>query len=290
MRAISFLILAVAACDGGSAELTDAAPFVLPDSAMPAAKAPRITSFVASPSMVSSGFATDVRFSWTYDGLPYPAANCTIDNGIGAITSGTTKAVTLTANTTYTLMCSNASGNASRPVVVSVPAVAPNLSTFVATPATVVTNVATNVAWTWTYTSPPSPAPTCVISPTVGMVTNGQVIPVTQAGGLTYTLTCTNSAGTRQRTLFVASGTPPAIATFTATPSTITANVASSVTFAWTYSNAPTPVPTCSIDQNIGAITSGSARSVTLAATTVFTLTCMNAAGSVMQPVTITAQ
>ena len=290
MRAIPFLLLALTACGDGSAELTDAAPFVLPDSAMPAAKAPLITSFIASPNLVSSGFATDVRFSWTYDGLPYPAASCTIDNGIGAITSGTMKSVTLTANTTYTLMCSNASGTASRPVIVSVPAVAPNLSTFVATPATVVTNVATNVAWTWTYTSPPSPAPTCSISPTVGTVTNGQVIPVTQAAGVTYTLTCVNSAGSRQRTLFVASGTPPAIATFTATPSTVTTNVATTVTFAWTFSNAPTPTPTCSIDQNIGAITSGSARTVTLAATTVFTLTCMNAAGMAMQPVTITAQ
>jgi hypothetical protein len=249
-----------------------------------------LTSFVASPSQVSAGFATDITWTWTYQGLPYPDPTCTIDNGIGPMMRGGTSSVTLSEVTTYTLTCSNSAGMGSRPVVVSVPSSAPSILTFTANPATTEIGQATNVTWAWTYTSPPSPAYTCSISPTVGAVTNGQTLPLTQSFGTTYTLSCTNAAGTRTRTVFVNAASTPAIATFTATPSTVTANTATSVTFAWTYSNAPTPTPTCSIDQGIGTITSGTARLLTLAANTTYTLTCTNTGGSVMQPVTVTVQ
>lgn len=87
---------------------------------------------------------------------------------------------------------------------------------------------------------------------------------------------------------FVNAATAPLIAAFTATPNTVTAATPTSVTFAWSFSNTPSPAASCSIDQGIGTITSGSARSLTLAATTVYTLTCTNTGGSAMQPVTIT--
>ena len=117
-----------------------------------------------------------------------------------AVTNGQTTSVIINAITTFTLTCTNSVGPATRQVVVTVPAVAPNIATFVATPPNVPISVATNVAWTWTYSvPPPTPAPTCSISPTVGTVTNGQTTSVTQAVGTTYTLTCTNSAGLRTR-------------------------------------------------------------------------------------------
>jgi plastocyanin len=177
-----------------------------------------------------------------------------------------------------------------RPVIVRVPPVAPNLASFVATPAVTQIGVPTNVTWTWTYTAPPVPAPTCSISPTVGAVTNGQITSLTQNFGQTYTLQCVNTAGTRTRTVFVNAATAPVIAAFTATPSTVTIDTPTSITFAWSFSNTPSPTATCSIDQGIGPITSGSARTLTLAATTIYTLTCTNTGGSAMQPVTITAQ
>jgi hypothetical protein len=292
MRAPLFLCaIALTACGDGNATLVDAAPQVLHDSAPPAPLAPTLTSFVATPSFVSGGLATDIKWTWTYAGLPFPDPACTIDNGVGAVTNGKTTSVTLDAITTFTITCTNSVGSRTRQVVVTVPPVAPTLATFVATPANVPISVATNVAWSWTYTAPPpTPAPTCSISPTVGAVTNGQTTSVTQAVGTTYTLTCMNSAGTRTRTVFVTAATVPVIATFTATPSTLTINAPTNVTFNWTYSNTPSPVPTCTIDQGIGAVTMGAVRSVTLAATTVFTLTCTNTGGMAMQPVTITAQ
>lgn len=288
--ALLAVLAAAAGCGDGDAALVDAAPFVKPDSAPPMPKAPTLTSFTASPSQVSAGFATDITWSWTYLDLPYPTPACTIDNGIGAVAKGDKRSVTLSAVTTYTLTCTNSAGSMSRQVVVAVPPSAPTISTFVANPMVTQIGQATNVNWTWTYASPPSPAYTCSISPTVGTVTNGQTTSVNQSFGQTYTLTCTNVAGTRTRTVFVNAATTPAIATFTATPSTITANTSTNVAFAWTYSNVPSPAPACSIDNNIGAITSGSARTLNLAANTTYTLTCTNTGGSAMQPVTITVQ
>jgi hypothetical protein len=287
---VAVLAAAAAGCGDSNAELVDAAPFVKPDSAPPEQRPPVLTSFVASPSQVSAGFATDITWNWTYGGLPFPDPTCTIDNGVGAVTRGAMRSVTLAQVTTFTLTCTNGAGMASRQVVVSVPSSAPSILTLTATPMVTQIGQATPVTWAWTYASTPSPAYGCSISPTVGAVTNGQTLPLTQSTGTTYTLTCMNAAGQRQRTVFVGAATTPAIATFTATPSTVTANTPTTVTFAWTYSNAPTPTPTCSIDQGIGTITSGSARSVTLAASTAYTLTCTNTGGAAMQSTTITVQ
>lgn len=276
--------------DDGNATLIDAAPTIRPDSAPPTPMAPTLTSFVASPSSISAGFPTDVTWNWTYGNVPYPEPTCMVDNGVGVVTKGQTTSVTISAITTFTLTCTNSAGPATRPVVVTVPAVAPTIATFVSNPTVTPIGAPANVTWTWTYSSPPSPAPTCSISPTVGTVTNGQTTSLTQSFGQTYTLSCTNTAGTRQRSVFVNAATAPLIAAFTATPSTVTIGAPTSVTFAWSYANTPSPTPSCSIDNAIGTVTSGSARTLTLAATTVYTLTCTNTGGSAMQPVTITAQ
>lgn len=285
------IAICLAACgDDGSAELFDSGPREVPDSPPPTPTAPVLTSFVATPSQLSPGVATDVTWSWTYAGLPFPAPACTIDNGVGAIEQGQTTSVNVSAVTVFRITCTNSAGTGERPVVVAVPPSAPTIATFTTEPTVVPIGVATDVTWAWTYLTPPSPAYACSISPTVGVVTNGQTTSVTQAVGTTYTLTCMNAAGTRARTAFVNAATAPLFATFTATPSTVTINTPTTVTFAWTYTNTPSPAPTCSIDQGIGAITSGSSRVLTLAAETTYTVTCVNAGGMAMQPTTITVQ
>ena len=72
----------------------------------------------------------------------------------------------------------------------------------------------------------------------------------------------------------------PVLGSFTANPTSITADVATPVTFAYTFSNRPYPMPSCSIDHNVGAVSSGSRPNVTLAATTKLELTCANDAGT----------
>ena len=287
---LAVLAALAAGCGDGDATLVDAAPFVKPDSAPPEPRPPVLTSFVASPSQVSAGFATDITWNWTYQGLPYPDPSCSIDNSIGPINRGDRRSVTLQQVTTFTLLCSNSAGTAMRQVVVSVPSNAPSISTFTATPMTTQIGQPTNVTWAWTYSSTPAPAYSCSISPTVGPVTNGQTVPLTQSSGTTYTLSCTNVAGTRTRSVFVAAATTPVFASLTATPSTVTANTSTNVTFSWTYANTPTPTPSCSMDQGIGTITNGSTRTINIPATTTFTLTCTNTGGSAMQTVTVTTQ
>ena len=58
---------------------------------------PTITSFTATPSQVTSGVATAVKWSWTFEiEPPLPTPTCTIDNGVGPVKRGDTTMVTLT--------------------------------------------------------------------------------------------------------------------------------------------------------------------------------------------------
>ncbi len=162
------------------------------------------------------------------------------------------------------------------------PEFAPTLTSFQATPPQAMSGVATDITWTWTFAQEPTfPTPTCSIDKGVGAVEKGQTIPVTITTVTTFTLTCVNNAGSTQRQVVVGvPPSPPAIATFTATPAaTLTANAAGNVTFTWTYSNVPTPAPTCTVD-GVGTVVSGQATSVTLPQARIFSLRCTNAAGS----------
>ena len=72
---------------------------------------------------------------------------------------------------------------------------------------------------------------------------------------------------------------PPILASFSAYPPSITAGVATDITWSYQYANAPWPEPACTVDQAVGRIHSGMAKSLTLDASTSFTLTCANSAG-----------
>jgi len=160
--------------------------------------APVIAGFSVAPSSVTIGVATPVTWVWTYAYTPTPTPTCTIDNGVGTVTSGTTTNITLIEDTTFLLICTNIAGSSSGwEVTVGVVAapVAPIIGTFAVTPSAVTMGVATNLTWTWTYTNSPSPAPVCTINNGVGTVTSGAVTNMTLATDTDFTLTCTNSAG-----------------------------------------------------------------------------------------------
>jgi len=97
-----------------------------------------------------------------------------------------------------------------------------------------------------------------------------------------YTLTATNAVGVSvpATAQVMVSGAPsppaglPVVNSFTASPSSITAG--SSATLSWNVSNATS----VTIDQGVGAVGSSGTTSVSPAATTTYTLTATNAAGS----------
>lgn len=167
--------------------------------------------------------------------------------------------------------------------------VAPVIASLSAAPSPVTAGVATSVTWTWAYSNSPTPAPTCSIDNGVGPVTNGDSTRITLPGDTTFTLSCANAAGvgTAQTAIGVVSA--PVLGTFTASPSAVTIGAATAVTWSWTFSNAPSPAPDCAIDNAVGPVTSGSSTSVTLAADTVFTLTCSNSFGSGSRQVSVSA-
>jgi len=142
---------------------------------------------------------------------------------------------------------------------------------------------ATEVWFSWTYLNAPSPEPSCAIDHEVGPVVSGAKQLLAISTDTTYTLTCTNSAGSDVATTTIAAvpdAVPPILQAFTATPASVVAGIAASVAFAWSYANAPTPEPVCTLDHGIGALQNGSAHELMLAADTVFTLDCTNRAGS----------
>lgn len=171
------------------------------------------------------------------------------------------------------------SGNDGR--VIDGPNSQPMITSFTASPSQLQAGVATDVTWNWTYALEPTlPDPTCSIDNGVGAVTRGQATSVTINAVTTFTLTCVNSEGQAARQVVVS--VPPAaplIATFTATPGTIPSGAATSVTWSWTYSNAPSPAPTCMID-GIGTVTQGMQTSLTQTASRVYRLRCANSQGA----------
>lgn len=112
------LALLLVACEGpagvdgggGDTGATDAGPPV----------APSLASFAASPAEVPSGRPTRLTWTWTFDGAPVPSPTCTIDGGVGGVESGGGTSVTLTADTTFTLTCTNTAGTDTASTTVTV--------------------------------------------------------------------------------------------------------------------------------------------------------------------------
>jgi len=81
--------------------------------------APRIFDFRATPSPLNPGIPTAVQWSWRYLNDMNPPPSCTIDNSVGVVLNGDSKFVTITADTTYTLTCSNRAGQGTATVTVA---------------------------------------------------------------------------------------------------------------------------------------------------------------------------
>ena len=78
-----------------------------------------ISAFSATPAAVAAATPTSVLWSWAFATTPSPAPSCTIDQGVGAVASGGATRVTLSADTTYELTCTNAAGSATRTTTVA---------------------------------------------------------------------------------------------------------------------------------------------------------------------------
>jgi hypothetical protein len=82
---------------------------------------PPILAYVnADPPTLTAGIETQVTWTISYATQPYPEPRCTIDNGVGNMRDGMTKALKLDATTELTVTCTNSAGSSSKKVKITV--------------------------------------------------------------------------------------------------------------------------------------------------------------------------
>lgn len=229
---------------------------------------PSIASFTATPSSVALGSSTTL--AWDVAG----AASVKINNGVGEV-SGSSVSVTPTATTTYTLVAQNVAGSTRATTRVTVVVPPPVIASFTAAPASISLGQSTTLSWDV------SGATSVAINNGVGTVT-GTSVSVTPTKTTTYTLTARNAAGAVKATARVTvTVPPPSIASFTASPASITAG--ESTTLSWNVTGATS----LSINNGVGTVIGSSVR-VSPSATTTYTLTAKSAGGTVTATTRVT--
>ncbi len=237
---------------------------------------PSVTSFDASPKSVTSGGAATLSWAVTR------AQSVSISPDIGTVSSSGSQTVNPGKTTEYTLTASNLSGSsrAWATVTVKVPS-KPAISSFNSNPGTITAGQSATLSWNVTGSTLVS------ISPGIGAVSPSGSKTVTPSETTSYTITAVNDAGssTTTATVTVNPSGPPTIASFTASPASITSG--SSSTLSWTVSGATS----VSINQGVGTVSTSGTRSVSPSTTTTYTLTAGNSAGNstATAAVTVTA-
>ncbi|MGD0353656.1 MAG: hypothetical protein ABSB38_09260, partial [Dehalococcoidia bacterium] len=163
------------------------------------------------------------------------------------------------------------------------PAALPVINSFTASPSSIALGNSTSLSWNV------SNATSITIDNGVGAVGSSGNTIVLPAASTSFTLTASNAAGSDTATaLVIVSGAPsspaglPVINYFTASPPVIPGGSGSTF-LRWNVSDATA----VSIDQGIGSVDSHGTMLVSLAASTDYTLTAINAYGPVSQTVSV---
>lgn len=161
---------------------------------------PTIGVFSATPAAITAG--SNAALSWTVNN----ADSLSIDQGIGTVT-GTSRTVSPTQTTTYTLTARNVNGPVTRMATVTVSPVeplpvAPTIASFAASPAAISVGSAATLTWSV------SGANSLSISPSIGTVT-GSSRSVSPTQTTTYTLSAVNANGTTTKEVTVTVNQPP---------------------------------------------------------------------------------
>jgi hypothetical protein len=231
--------------------------------------APTISSFAATPATITAGGSSSLTAVF---------ANGTgiITPGNLAATSGTGVSVSPTTTTTYTITVTGFSGAAVTQTATVTVVPAPTITSFVASPATITAGASSSLTAVFANG-------TGVITPGNLPATSGTLVSVSPTANTTYTLTVTNAVGTSTTQTATITVVPaPSITSFAASPATITAG--SSATLNGVFTGGTAVITPGNI-----ALTSGVAFVASPTATTTYTLTVTNAAGTaVTQTATVT--
>lgn len=222
---------------------------------------PPAATLTIDPTAVEWG--NPVTITWQTTG----ADQVTIDQGIGSVSPSGSRTLTPETSTSYTLTATGPGGTTTAVADVTVTYPVPSVS-FTATPVTITAGESASLTWATTG------AATAAIEPGIGAVQPSGTLRVSPTETTTYTLTATNpgQSATTQITVTVTPGPP--IVHLNADPPSI--DPGSSSTLTWSASNADT----VTIDQGIGAVSASGSKSVSPAATTIYTLTASGPGGA----------
>ncbi|WP_306590665.1 RHS repeat-associated core domain-containing protein [Geothrix sp. 21YS21S-4] len=240
---------------------------------------PIISSFWANPTAVYQGDPSTLNWS---------AGNATalsLDQGIGSVLGSSSRSVSPSGTTTYTLTAVNTlngvsvTRTAAATVTVNPRPTVPTILSFTADASAIGAGQGTTLRW-----SVSNGVGDVSVTLSGGAVAQNGSQFVAPAATATYTLKATNTLDptkfvTRDVTVTVVNR--PVI-TFTASPTTI--NVGSGSTLAWTVGNDPTSV---FIDQGVGNAGAAGSVNVLPGATTTYTLTASNLGGTATATVTV---
>lgn len=170
------------------------------------------------------------------------------------------------------------SQSAPPPAVTPADTTKPVISSFNASPASIMAGESSNLQWAVTGATSVS------IDYGVGNVANSGTKTISPTSTTTYTLTATNSSGsvTKLTTVTVTALDLPEITSFTASPGTITTGMSS--TLEWNVTGATS----ISIDKDIGDVSASGTKEVSPTTTTSYTLTAANSSGSIKKSATVT--
>jgi hypothetical protein len=236
---------------------------------------PTIESFDASPLTIAAGQSSTL--TWSVSG----ASTVSIDHGIGDVALSGSRIVSPTSTTVYTLTASGSNGKsviATAEVTVSTAPTptgdTPVISSFTSDPPAISYGNAVTLRWEV------SGATSVSIEPGVGTVALSGSTSVSPSADTTYKLVASNAAGTATATVLVSvtggsPAEPPVINEFKFTPSTI--HPGESSTLSWDVTGATSVV----LDRGIGSVAATGSRTVSVLATTNYTLTASNAYGTV---------
>jgi hypothetical protein len=228
---------------------------------------PTITSFTASPAIITSGNSSSLTAVFT-------GGTGVVTPGNITVTSGTAVSVSPTADTTYTLTVSGSSGPTVTSTATVTVVLAPVITSFVANPTT--TDPVAGVVLTGVFTEGGPPGGTAIITPGNYQVLDGLPKVLYPTATTTYTLTVTNAAGAAVTAMATVNVIPaPAITSFTANPATITTGASSSLAPVFSggtgiITGGSSPI----------TATSGTAVSVSPTKTTTYTLTVTDTVGT----------
>ncbi|HEV3200150.1 MAG TPA: OmpA family protein [Bryobacteraceae bacterium] len=238
--------------------------------------APVIVLFSATPAAILPGQSSTL--TWSVQN----STSVTINPTLGAVAASGSSSVSPTATTTYTLQATGPGGTVQATVTVQVgtaPPGNPQIIRFEANPVSIAPGQSSTLSWTTTGAS------TVTISPTVGSVTLNGSTTVTPAQTTTYTLTATSADGRSVSApvqVIVAPANIPQILTFVANPQTIDAGQSSQL--CWQVSGATN----ITIDPGVGTnLNANDCATVKPNVTTTYTLTAVNAQGTIKANVTV---